>query len=74
MKTANIERVIFLAEDSVFKASEKLRELVFGKHFASPQMEQVVQRMQDDLEVLITSIRDLSMVHSKMQANAEDLN
>lgn len=69
MNTANIERVIFLAEDSVFKTSEKLRRLIFSKQFASPQIEQIVQRMQNDLDVLLTSVRELSMEH----ANSESL-
>lgn len=60
MEASDLDRIIFLAENSIFRSSEDLRKLVFSRQFSSPQLEQVVQQMQLDLCVLLNSARELS--------------
>lgn len=71
MNTSTIERVIFLAEDSVFKTSENLRKIVFSKQFASPQLEQIVQRMRNDLDVIVFAAREFTKEYAAAE-NSKD--
>lgn len=62
MNKNELVRVVELAESKIFKNSENIRQIIFNNNYSSPLLEEVVSDMKVDLDVLIKTSRQLSIL------------
>lgn len=62
MNKNELVRVVELAESKIFKNSENIRQIIFNYDYSSPLLEEIVSDMKVDLDVLIKTSRQLSIL------------